>query len=197
MRRTTRQGNDHASPNPVSFRPKTVPACTYNIIAAGTRAPTCLLLHGFGDGGYVREDTSAALADVCSTGVLDLRGHGDSGPSPSGIYDLDMNLRDVRTVIARLGLTRLILAGHSFGGEIILRLAPQPITIAAIFVDIAPTVDIETAHQATVYIRETMRPYKSIEEYSSLLKDMRMRCPRPLHGSSQGVPCALAKEVTS
>lgn len=29
------------------------------------------------------------------------------------------------------------------------------------------------SHQATVYMRETMRTYKSIEEYSSRLKDMR------------------------
>lgn len=112
------------------------------------RAPTCLLLHGFGDGGYVWEDTSAALADICSTAALDLRGHGDSGPSPFGIYDLDTNLRDVRAVIARLGLNRLIFAGHSFGGEIILRLAAQPATVAAIFVDMAPAVDIEIAHQS-------------------------------------------------
>jgi pimeloyl-ACP methyl ester carboxylesterase len=138
------------------------------------RGPTCLLLHGFGDGGYVWEDTTAALADICSTAVLDLRGHGDSGPSPSGIYDLDMNLKDVSTVVSRLALTRLILVGHSFGGEIVLRLAAQPSTVAAIFVDIAPTVDIETAHQATVYMRETMRTYKSIEQYSSLLKEMRL-----------------------
>jgi pimeloyl-ACP methyl ester carboxylesterase len=141
------------------------------------RAPTCLLLHGFGDGGYVWEDTCAALAGICSTAVLDLRGHGDSGPSPSGIYDLDMNLRDARTVIARLGLARFILAGHSFGGEIILRLAAQPSTLAAIFVDIAPTMDIGTAHQATVHMREAMRTYKSIEEYSTLLMNTRMLLP--------------------
>jgi pimeloyl-ACP methyl ester carboxylesterase len=141
------------------------------------RAPTCLLLHGFGDGGYVWQDTAAALADICSTAVLDLRGHGDSGHSRSGIYDLHTNLRDVSTVIAQLGLARLILVGHSFGGEIILRLARHTSTIAAIFVDIAPTIDIETAHQATAYMRETLRSYRSIEEYSSLLMDMRPLLP--------------------
>jgi pimeloyl-ACP methyl ester carboxylesterase len=74
-------------------------------------------------------------------------------------------------------MARVILIGHSFGGEIVLRLAAHPITVAAVFVDVAPTVDIATARRATEYMQETMRTYKSVEEYSSLLMEMRPLLP--------------------
>lgn len=137
--------------------------------------PTCLLLHGFGDGGYVWEDACAALRATCSTTVVDLRGHGDSEHSPTGVYDLDINVQDVRTIIAHLGVAPIIVVGHSFGGEIALRLAahpPAPV-LGAAFIDISPGVNQDTSKQATVHMQDTLRSYRSAEEYCSLLMSMR------------------------
>jgi pimeloyl-ACP methyl ester carboxylesterase len=137
--------------------------------------PTCLLLHGFGDGGYVWDDVCTALRDVCAIAVIDLRGHGDSDPSPTGAYDLETNVDDVKAVIAQLELSSIIVVGHSFGGEIALRLAScPPVPVAgAVFIDIAPRINQETSRRATAQMQEMLRPYSSAEEYCSLLMSMR------------------------
>jgi len=137
--------------------------------------PTCLLLHGYGDGAYVWADTCAALLGTCTTAAVDLRGHGDSEPSRSGAYDVATSVRDVSTIISALGLTSVIPIGHSFGGEIVLRLAAQAVTAipAAIFVDICPQPDQGAARHATALLRQTLRTYGSIEEYCEALLCMR------------------------
>src|SRR5688572_4781277 len=133
--------------------------------------PSCLLLHGFGDGAYVWEETCAALREICPVAAVDLRGHGDSEHSQSGTYDLNTNIQDVIQIITRLGIAPAIVVGHSFGGEIALRIAARPPVpvFAAVFVDVAPEVDQQTSRQATVHMMETLRPYSSFDEYSSLL----------------------------
>jgi pimeloyl-ACP methyl ester carboxylesterase len=136
---------------------------------------TCLLLHGFGDSGDVWEHTCAALREVCATASVDLRGHGDSGHSPAGVYDVVTNVQDMRTAVTELGLGPLILIGHSFGGEIALRLAARPTApvIGTVFVDIAPGFNEESAKRASVQMQQTLRVYASVDEYSSLLMSMR------------------------
>jgi pimeloyl-ACP methyl ester carboxylesterase len=134
-----------------------------------------VLLHGFGDGGYVWEDTCAALTDICSTVVIDLRGHGDSEHSPSGRYGLDSNLQDLHSIIAQLCFGPIVLIGHSFGGELAASIAADSpaAVVGAVLVDISPGVNQEASRQATTQLRELVRKYRSIEEYCSLLTSMR------------------------
>jgi pimeloyl-ACP methyl ester carboxylesterase len=142
---------------------------------------TCVLLHGFGEGSYVWEETCKALRNICTTAAVDLRGHGDSEYPAAATYAFDNHVFDIRAIIDRLALTRFMVAGHSFGGEIALRVAAHPPAqlLGAIFIDIAPTVDQEVSKQATVQMQQMLRPYRSVEEYSSLLMSM-----RPLLGES-------------
>jgi pimeloyl-ACP methyl ester carboxylesterase len=161
---------------------------------ADSSRPTCLLLHGYGDGSYVWADACAALSDVCKVVVVDLRGHGDSEPSRSGAYDADTGAGDVRTIIAQLELASPILIGHSFGGELVLRLAARPVpdVAAAVFVDICPEANQEASRQATVLMRETLRTYGSIEDYCNVLMSIRpilskAAAERLAHGSLRPV----------
>jgi pimeloyl-ACP methyl ester carboxylesterase len=144
---------------------------------------TCLLLHGFCEGGYVWEDVCAALGDICTTAVPDLRGHGESGHSPTSLYHFDANVQDVTTLITQLGGGPIVVVGHSFGGEIALRIAARPPVdtrvAGAVFIDIAPDFNRQSSRQATTRLQEMRRIYRSAEEYCSLLMSV-----RPLLGES-------------
>jgi pimeloyl-ACP methyl ester carboxylesterase len=142
---------------------------------ADPTARACLLLHGFGDGGYVWRDTRIALQDLCTTVVLDLRGHGDSERSRSLAYDLRMNVEDVQAVITALRLAAPIVVGHSFGGEIALRIAACPASqiSAAVLVDSGPDLNDAASRQATAHLRQLLRTYSSVEEYCSDLMKLR------------------------
>lgn len=55
--------------------------------------------------------------------ALDLRGHGNS-PAPNGNeYSLDAMVHDVQHAIDQLGLSSIILVGHSMGGAVAARFA--------------------------------------------------------------------------
>jgi 3-oxoadipate enol-lactonase len=52
----------------------------------------------------------------------DLRGHGQS-PAPKGVYSMDFLAADILALMEKLGLSRVVLAGHSVGGYIALNFA--------------------------------------------------------------------------
>lgn len=52
--------------------------------------------------------------------LLDLRGHGRSGPSPEGDYSMSALASDVLAVADALELKRFVLVGHSMGGAVVL-----------------------------------------------------------------------------
>lgn len=150
----------------------------------------CLLIHGFGEGGYVWNDTCEALEGVCSTVTVDLRGHGDSEPSASGRYDLATYTSDVRFVIESLGLPKLIVAGHSLGGQIALQLVADPRgfdLVAAVLVDICPDPDRACAEEAARKLRESLRVYDSPAQYQAWLLNA-----RPLLSAERALELAKA-----
>lgn len=74
--------------------------------------------------GLLREATTAAIL------ALDLRGHGASGGAPGDIDYIGQYEDDLAEVVAKLRAERpggrVILAGHSMGGGILLRYALRP-----------------------------------------------------------------------
>lgn len=63
---------------------------------------------------------------------FDQRGHGGSGAAPDG-YDLDHLVADVRAVLDGLEIDRAVLAGHSMGAAVALRMAATfPERVAAL-----------------------------------------------------------------
>lgn len=141
-----------------------------------TRTPTCVLIHGFGDGGYIWTDLCAALRDLCSVAILDLRGHGDSERSRSGRYDLSTYVADVGALVAQLELTEIAVIGHSLGGEIAAHVAANAVmpVLGAILVDTCPEPDTDASAQVMVRLRRRMRVHRTVRDYESLLMNM---CP--------------------
>jgi len=99
-----------------------------------------VLLHGLGSTGtalwkYQAEELARDFRVV----VPDLRGAGES-PKPPGPYSLQDFVDDLHGLVERRGLAPAALAGHSFGGSIVLEYAAQhPDSVSAVVAVGAPT----------------------------------------------------------
>ncbi len=81
-------------------------------------APVVVLLHGLLGVAYNFRTTAEALQDRYRVISLNVRGHGDSGPSPEREYNFDLWASDVHALVSELELDRPVLIGHSMGGRI-------------------------------------------------------------------------------
>jgi len=106
--------------------------------------PPALLLHG---GGQTRHSWKRTATTLARHGyhalAVDLRGHGDSGWSPDGDYEIDRFAADVRRLAAACTQPP-VLIGASLGGIASLIAAGEadrPIAAALVLVDITPRVD--------------------------------------------------------
>ena len=73
-------------------------------------APNLVLVHGGGDHSRSWDRIASALRDEYHVVALDLRGHGDSDPTPGGHYGLPDNALDVVRVIETVGAPSRVLA---------------------------------------------------------------------------------------
>ena len=89
----------------------------------GEGGPTTLLLHGWAVSGVVWEPVLASWPAHAGRVIApDLRGTGFSQKPREG-YTLEDDVRDVVALIDTLGLTDVVLVGHSKGGAIAQRVA--------------------------------------------------------------------------
>jgi pimeloyl-ACP methyl ester carboxylesterase len=97
---------------------------SYNIYGSGDI--TLLFVHGWScDSRYWREQVSYFSRNY-KVVTIDLAGHGNSGQGRK-IYSVENFAQDVKAVMEELDAKKVILIGHSFGGEITAeaaRLAP-------------------------------------------------------------------------
>jgi pimeloyl-ACP methyl ester carboxylesterase len=102
-----------------------------------------VLVHGFGNEAHIWDDFAPVVAPHYRTVAVDLRGHGDSDHDSERRYDYDHHVADLEAVTAALGMERLVLVGHSFGGRTsILFAAKHPERMAGlVIVDIGPEHD--------------------------------------------------------
>jgi pimeloyl-ACP methyl ester carboxylesterase len=102
-----------------------------------------VLVHGFGNEAHIWDDFAPVVAPHYRTVALDLRGHGDSDHDPERRYDYEHHVADLEAVTAALGIERLVLVGHSFGGRTgVLFAAKHPERMAGlVIVDIGPEHD--------------------------------------------------------
>ena len=102
-----------------------------------------VLVHGFGNEAHIWDDFAPLVAPHYRTVAVDLRGHGDSAHDPERRYDYDFHVADLEAVTAALGIDRLVLVGHSFGGRTsMLFAAKHPERMAGlVIVDIGPEHD--------------------------------------------------------
>lgn len=107
-------------------------------------ARPALLLHGGGQTRHAWKRTAAVLANRGYYAVtVDLRGHGESGWSKDGNYEIERFAGDVRTLAGHFE-RKPVLIGASLGGIASLvgaGEASEPVAAALILVDVTPRVD--------------------------------------------------------
>jgi pimeloyl-ACP methyl ester carboxylesterase len=87
--------------------------------------PPFVLVHGLASNARIWDGVAAALvATGHPVATVDLRGHGRSS-KPDGPYDVPTVAEDLATVIGVLGLDRPVVAGQSWGGNVVLELAAR------------------------------------------------------------------------
>jgi esterase len=88
--------------------------------------PPLVILHGSGNA-HARgwDHVAAALTDQYRVIVPDLRGHGESSWAPISQYTWQLFLEDALSLMDTLGLSQVVLCGHSFGGRIAYMLASK------------------------------------------------------------------------
>jgi pimeloyl-ACP methyl ester carboxylesterase len=157
---------------------------TLHIKQSGSGNETCILHHlhhGFGEGAYVWDSFAASVAKLFRTLAIDLRGHGDSSWHPKGEYGVECHIADLLEVIDALRLDRLVLVGHSLGGEIAIRIAaarPESV-IGLVVVDFGPDLDPDGSARVLTDFNDSVRTWGSLSEYREWLRQR-----RPLVGSA-------------
>ena len=107
------------------------------LVGGEPTAPPVVLLHGLGERARGWEPVSTRLAGTYRVVAVDLRGHGDS--DWPGEYSYELMRDDVTGVLDELGLSDVVLIGHSMGGVVAYLVAlARPGQIARLVVEDAP-----------------------------------------------------------
>jgi pimeloyl-ACP methyl ester carboxylesterase len=148
---------------------------------ASAAAPV-LLLHGGGQTRHAWGGTARALAEQGWYAVaLDLRGHGDSGWSPDGNYQIDVFVADLHHVLPHF-TQRPVLVGASLGGMTALLTAgeaPQPVSTAVVLVDITPRVEQKGVDRIRAFMTARPEGFASLEEVADTIAEYIPHRPRP------------------
>jgi pimeloyl-ACP methyl ester carboxylesterase len=133
----------------------------------------CVLVHGLGDHAHVWAHVAVDVARRRRVIALDLRGHGDSDWDSRGEYDIPALVDDVATATRRLGVGRMVVIGHSLGGEIAMRLAvlcPERV-VALVLVDWGPEFSSPGIAHIHAELTDAARTYDTREDYVRRLGD--------------------------
>ncbi|MDZ4232127.1 MAG: alpha/beta hydrolase [Candidatus Pacearchaeota archaeon] len=107
----------------------------YTVEGLGT---PLLILHGWGSSSESWERVQSELAhDGFSVICLDLPGFGKTFPPPEA-WGVSLYAAFVLSFLAQLGLNRVVLLGHSFGGQIAVRIASEHPDLAEKLILVAP-----------------------------------------------------------
>jgi pimeloyl-ACP methyl ester carboxylesterase len=134
--------------------------------AGDPEAPAVVFFHG---GGQTRHSWGAAVETLARAGfhalTMDLRGHGDSGWSPSGDYSMEAMRDDVLDIVAQLP-GRPALVGASMGGMASLRAVGEKpdCARALVLVDVVPRIEVEGANEIGAFMRSAPDGFASLEE---------------------------------
>jgi pimeloyl-ACP methyl ester carboxylesterase len=99
-----------------------MPPPFFNTITLGSAGPPLVLLHGWGQSAAGLLPLGKLLSRTHSVYLVDLPGFGQS-PRPEEDWDTVAYAAHLRTHLLGMGLERVHLLGHSFGGRVSLRLA--------------------------------------------------------------------------
>jgi pimeloyl-ACP methyl ester carboxylesterase len=125
-----------------------------------------LLLHGGGQTRHAWDATANALAARGAYAIaLDLRGHGESGWSPDGRYQVDAFVEDVETVAASFASPPAIV-GASLGGALALVVAARAVVAlrAIVLVDMALRADDRGLERILAFMHGGREGFASLDE---------------------------------
>jgi proline iminopeptidase len=81
--------------------------------------PVCFILHGGPGGDHTGYKPSLTpLSEIMQLVYVDNRGSGRSAHGPQESYSLENNVADIDALRRHLGLERIVLHGHSYGGMV-------------------------------------------------------------------------------
>jgi len=159
-------GRNGAEAGPLVLTPAVAGGLDVDLPGAGVRlratrwpgsGPPVLLLHGLASSRRFWDLVVPGLAGMPVL-ALDQRGHGDS-ERPTGPYDGPTVVADVVTALDAVGLSRVVVVGHSWGATTALRLAataPERV-LAAVAVD-GGFRSLRAAGQTREQARERLTP---------------------------------------
>lgn len=149
-------------------------------VVGATDQPTVILAHG---GGQTRHSWSGAMRSLASEGYrvinYDGRGHGDSGWSPDGVYNLMVRAEDLKAVMA--GTTGPVaLVGASMGGASAMKLVSDGFRPAAlILVDIVPCPEEAGVERIITFMHAHPDGFASLEDAADAIAAYNPDRPRP------------------
>ena len=118
-----------------------------------------LLVHGLSSNARLWDEVAAELnAAGHAVAAVDLRSHGESSAPPDG-YDTATAADDLATLCVRLDLVRPIVAGQSWGGNVVVRLAARhPDLPAAVALIDGGWIDLTTTFDSWHRCADALRP---------------------------------------
>ena len=130
-----------------------------------------LWVHGLAHHGQVWNDVIARTQLDHPMLQMDLRGHGDSGWSIHGRYQVNDHASDILRVLDGLEIDKAIVVAHSLGGHAaILATALDPDRVEALaLVDTGPALNMHGLEQVTEGIAGALRSYESLAAFRSTL----------------------------
>lgn len=154
-------------------------------------APAMVLMHGLQDCARSWDYFASSISSDYRVICLDSRGHGDSGRPADGSYKFDDYVSDLEMLLEKLGLTTVLLIGHSAGGRYVYTYGarhPNKV-IGLVVVDIDP--DSLNRQSSDMFVRY----HNETDVWSSLQAVMdRLKTRQPL--SSDQMLLHQAKVMT-
>ena len=149
------------------FGPMRQPVDEWIEVAAGTRlrvrhhpgpaATPFLLVHGLSSNARLWDEVAGHL-DGHPVYAVDQRSHGESDAPPDG-YDTATAAEDLATVIRTLGLAAPVVAGQSWGGNVVVRLAARhPELVSALALVDGGWIDLSTDFDSWAACEAAVRP---------------------------------------
>jgi pimeloyl-ACP methyl ester carboxylesterase len=128
-------------------------------LEAETLARPYLLVHGLSSNARLWDGVAARISGAGHpVYAVDLRSHGESSAPPDG-YDTSTAASDLATLCARLELVRPVVAGQSWGGNVVARLAArQPDRLAALALVDGGWIDLTATFDSWDRCAEALRP---------------------------------------
>ncbi|GAB3274014.1 alpha/beta fold hydrolase [Kineosporia babensis] len=143
--------------------------------------PPVVLLHG---GGQTRHSWRQTGRELAASGwytlSVDLRGHGDSGWSPDGVYGMDRLAGDVRALTEFLGRPPVLIGASMGGNACLAALGRQPdLALGLVLVDVSPFFQPSGTDRIRAFMASRPDGFADLDEVADAVAAYLPHRPRP------------------